>query len=80
MNILDLIFENLVSVFGLKILKILCRRSVSGIQDLFNPGYGIRDKKSRIRDPRGLSRIRNTVRILRFFHPRLVDPVNLYSH
>ncbi len=49
MNILDLIFEILVSFFVLKILKILCADP--------DPGSGscqpwIRDGKNRIRDPR----------------------------
>jgi hypothetical protein len=55
MNILNLIFENLVSVFGFKIFKFFDADPdpVSGIQDLVNPGsggYGIWDGKRWSRD------------------------------
>jgi hypothetical protein len=42
--------KNLVSVFGLKIFKCLMKIRIR-IQDLVNPGSGIRDGKSLIPDP-----------------------------
>jgi hypothetical protein len=57
MNIPNLVFEYLVSVFGLKYLNPLMRIR---IRDLVYPGSGIRDGKNWIRDPGYTSRIRNT--------------------
>jgi hypothetical protein len=49
MHIPDLIFENLVSAFWVKIFTVNSFMRIR-IRDLVNPGSGIRDGKSRIRN------------------------------
>jgi hypothetical protein len=48
-NIPDLVFENLVSAFWVKIFTVNSFMRIR-IRDLVNPGSGIRDGKSRIRN------------------------------
>ncbi len=49
-NITDLVFEYLVSVFRLKCLNSLMRIRIRDPGSWVNPGLGIRDGKSQIRD------------------------------